>query len=163
VSRLDEPRTGPVELSTACSLKPVGHQRVSELWETTGIKRIGRAFDLAQQSQTGTIEEGSQVLAMQRVEGSIPSSALKSPAIWDFCFTIRQHESQMCPRNLRNGRREPHWATSVTFGGGASATFTVNGYAEVTTVPKGAKNGPIYVTTPGGTATSSQSFRVTKH
>jgi uncharacterized protein (TIGR03437 family) len=54
-------------------------------------------------------------------------------------------------------------ATAVTFGGGVAATITGNTATQITTsVPSGAKNGPISVTTPGGTATSSQSFRVTK-
>jgi hypothetical protein len=57
-------------------------------------------------------------------------------------------------------------ASKVTFGGGVAATsFTVNGTGTqiTTTVPTGARNGPISVTTPGGTATSSQTFRVSKH
>jgi hypothetical protein len=54
-------------------------------------------------------------------------------------------------------------ASKVTFGGGVTASFTVVGGTQVTTtVPTGAKNGPISVTTPAGTATSSQTFRVTK-
>jgi len=52
--------------------------------------------------------------------------------------------------------------TRVTFGG-TSATFTVVSSTSLTaTVPTGARNGSIGVTTPGGTATSSRSFRVTK-
>jgi hypothetical protein len=54
-------------------------------------------------------------------------------------------------------------ATLVTFGGGASATPNVVNDSQVTaTVPSGAKNGPVGVTTPAGSATSSQTFRVTK-
>jgi len=54
-------------------------------------------------------------------------------------------------------------ATKVAFGGGASATFIVGSDSQITaTVPSGARNGPISVTTPGGTATSAQSFRVSK-
>jgi IPT/TIG domain len=54
-------------------------------------------------------------------------------------------------------------ATSVRFGGGISATYTVVSDSQITaTVPTGAKNGPISVTTPAGTATSSQGFRVSK-
>jgi IPT/TIG domain len=53
--------------------------------------------------------------------------------------------------------------TQVTFGG-TSATFTVVSSTSLTaTVPTGARNGSITVTTPSGTATSSRSFRVTKH
>jgi hypothetical protein len=52
----------------------------------------------------------------------------------------------------------------VTFGGGVSATFTVVSDTTVTaTVPAGARNGAITVTTPNGSATSSQNFRVSKH
>ena len=54
-------------------------------------------------------------------------------------------------------------ATSVKFGGGVSAAFTVVSDARLTaTVPSGASSGGITVTTPGGSATS-QSFRVSKH
>jgi hypothetical protein len=54
-------------------------------------------------------------------------------------------------------------ATSVTFGGGVTAAFKVVSDGQLTaTVPSGAKNGPITVTTPNGSATSSQSFRVSK-
>jgi IPT/TIG domain len=55
-------------------------------------------------------------------------------------------------------------ATKVTFGGGITANFTVVSDSRVTAVvPSGARNGAISVTTPGGTATSSQNFRVSKH
>jgi len=54
-------------------------------------------------------------------------------------------------------------ATLVAFGGGASATFHIVNDGQITaTVPSGAKNGPVSVTTPAGSATSSQTFRVTK-
>jgi hypothetical protein len=54
--------------------------------------------------------------------------------------------------------------TSVTFGGGVSTNpVTISATQVTANVPAGAKNGPISVTTPGGTATSSQSFRVSKH
>jgi hypothetical protein len=54
-------------------------------------------------------------------------------------------------------------ATRVTFGG-TTATFTVVSNTSLTaTVPTGARTGSIVVTTAGGTATSSRSFRVTKH
>jgi IPT/TIG domain len=54
--------------------------------------------------------------------------------------------------------------SSVTFGGGVSATsFTVVSDTKVTaTVPSGARNGAITVSGPNGSATSSQSFRVSK-
>jgi hypothetical protein len=54
-------------------------------------------------------------------------------------------------------------ATSVKFSG-VSASFTVVSATRINaTVPSGARSGSITVTTPGGSATSSQSFRVTKH
>jgi hypothetical protein len=52
--------------------------------------------------------------------------------------------------------------TQVAFGG-TSASFTVVSNTSLTaTVPTGARTGPISVTSPGGTATSSRSFRVSK-
>jgi hypothetical protein len=53
-------------------------------------------------------------------------------------------------------------ATSVTFAGGVAAAFTVVSDTRITTtVPAGASSGPITLTTPDGTATSSR-FRVSK-
>jgi hypothetical protein len=52
-------------------------------------------------------------------------------------------------------------ATSVTFNGTADPSFLVNSPTDITAhVPAGATNGPISVTTPGGTVTSSSSFTV---
>ncbi|MFL5962237.1 MAG: IPT/TIG domain-containing protein [Gaiellaceae bacterium] len=53
--------------------------------------------------------------------------------------------------------------TSVTFGGGVAAAFTVASDTRVdATVPSGARNGAITVSGPNGSATSSQNFRVSK-
>ena len=49
-----------------------GQQRVSELPETAGISGNRRERALAQPSRTGTVGNGSGVLAMQKVEGSSP-------------------------------------------------------------------------------------------
>jgi outer membrane protein assembly factor BamB len=52
--------------------------------------------------------------------------------------------------------------TTVGFNGTAATTFTVDSDSTVSaTVPVGATSGPITVTTPAGTATSSTSFTVT--
>jgi hypothetical protein len=52
-------------------------------------------------------------------------------------------------------------ASKVTFNG-ASASFTVGGNTQISaTVPAGATSGPITVTTPAGSATSSAGFSVT--
>jgi uncharacterized repeat protein (TIGR03803 family) len=53
-------------------------------------------------------------------------------------------------------------ATAVTFGGVKATTFSVKSATEVTAdVPTGAKTGAIAITTPGGTATTSETFTVT--
>jgi hypothetical protein len=54
-------------------------------------------------------------------------------------------------------------ASRVAFAGTASQYTVVSDTKITATVPTGAKNGAISVTTAGGTATSSGSFRVTKH
>jgi len=54
-------------------------------------------------------------------------------------------------------------AGKVTFNGVTAPTFSVASDASISaTVPSGAGTGPITVTTPAGTATSSRSFRVSK-
>src|SRR5919109_186057 len=52
-------------------------------------------------------------------------------------------------------------ATSVTFNNVAATTFTVNSATQITaTVPTTATSGPIKVTTPGGSVTSTTNFTV---
>jgi hypothetical protein len=52
-------------------------------------------------------------------------------------------------------------ATDVEFDDHNAGTFTVNSGTQITaTVPAGATTGPISVTTPGGTATSTSNFQV---
>jgi hypothetical protein len=52
-------------------------------------------------------------------------------------------------------------ATGVTFGGVHARNFTVESNTEIrATVPVGARTGKIGVTTPGGMATSTETFRV---
>ena len=52
-------------------------------------------------------------------------------------------------------------ATSVTFNGVSTTPFTVNSATQITAkVPSGATTGPIAVTNPGGTGTSSTNFTV---
>ncbi|GEM_PF-305424 len=52
-------------------------------------------------------------------------------------------------------------ATAVTFYNGQSASYTVNTSTQITaTLPSGATTGPISVTTPSGTGTSSTDFTV---
>jgi len=47
---------------------------------------------------------------------------------------------------------------------GAAASFTVDSDSQITlTVPAGAANGPVTVTTPAGSGTSARRFRATKH
>ena len=51
-------------------------------------------------------------------------------------------------------------ATAVAFNG-AAASFAVNSDTQITaTVPSGATTGPISITTPAGTTTSSKSFKI---
>jgi uncharacterized repeat protein (TIGR03803 family) len=53
-------------------------------------------------------------------------------------------------------------ATSVTLGGVQATSFAVDSYSQITaTVPTGAKTGKIRISTPGGTATSAETFTVT--
>ena len=51
-------------------------------------------------------------------------------------------------------------ATQVAFNGLAAVSFTVSASQISAKVPTGATTGKVSVTTPGGTATSAQTFRV---
>jgi uncharacterized repeat protein (TIGR03803 family) len=54
-----------------------------------------------------------------------------------------------------------HGATKVSFGGVKATTFSIDSGAQIiATVPTGAVTGKIQVTTPGGTATSKETFTV---
>ncbi|MGH9199010.1 MAG: IPT/TIG domain-containing protein, partial [Acidimicrobiia bacterium] len=86
----------------------------------------------------------------------LPSSGVQAPTITSFNPTSGNvgQAVTLTGTNLTG-------ATAVKFNG-TNATFTVNSATQIsTTVPSGATDGTVRVTTPGGTTTSSTSFDVT--
>jgi hypothetical protein len=82
---------GPIERGAAArkivskhasfALSVRGQPRVSELRALVGIGGHRRESDSAQPSTSGTLRDGSDVLAMQKVEGSRPFIRFTRPAV----------------------------------------------------------------------------------
>jgi len=111
---------------------------------------------------TTTVPVGAKTGA---VEVTTPSGTLNS----NVAFRVRPEITNFTPTSGAVGTSsvtitgtELTQPSQVTFGGVKATTFTVNSDLEVTAdVPTGAKTGKIGITTPGGTATSSETFTVT--
>ncbi len=87
-------------------------------------------------------------------------TAVPAPTITSFT-PIRGPVGTSVTISGTNFRGTGFTTTSVTFNNVAAMTFTVNSPTRITaTVPTGATTGPIKVTTPGGTATSTTNFTV---
>src|SRR5918994_293961 len=101
------------------------------------------------------------------VAGTVAAAMAITPASWAAAPTISSFSPASGPvgssvtiHGQNFSGNDPN-VTSVTFNG-TSATFSIDNAQKITaTVPSGATTGPIAVTSPDGTATSSTNFTVT--
>lgn len=144
----------------------------------TTITLLGKNFDSASQLLLGAVPlSGFQVISSTQIQVAAPTSLITGkfqvttpggtatsgssftvlgpqPTIDSFTPTFGPVGTTVTLTGSNLGS-----ATSVLFGS-VAAVFQVSGANLLATVPTGATTAPIKVTTPNGTATSSQSFTV---
>ncbi|WP_310391434.1 IPT/TIG domain-containing protein [Hymenobacter sp.] len=104
-----------------------------------------------------TVASTGATTANVAVTGTVTSAATPAPTIASFTPTTGPVGATVTVTGT-----ELTGATAVTLNGAAITGFTVVDAATITfAVPTGATSGPISVTTPGGTATSTGTFTVT--
>ncbi|TMD81985.1 MAG: hypothetical protein E6I78_14350 [Chloroflexi bacterium] len=127
------------------------------------FNNIAAAFTVVSDSTiTATVPSGALT---GTISVATPAGSGSSPATFGVIPTV----SAFSPSSGKTGTTVTitgsafTGATAVTFNG-TPAVFTVTSYSQITcTVPTGATGGPIAVTTPGGTGTSTASFTVRGH